>query len=273
MSSSSSPKYTLHYWPGLPGRGEYVRLAFEATDTPYVDDTDVKNIMPLTSGGVASPPHFAVPILEIPASSGSKRIKTQASQSAPEGAINSAYISQTSAILAYLAPKLGLAGDVDGEGEEEREIRRAHIDQLVLTSMDLCSEAHDTHHPIASSLYYEDQLQESKHRAQIFRAERVPKFMKHFNTVLSSNIAKSHRLVGSTTTTADLAFFQSLEGIKFAFPRLLKAMETSGTYPEVFEFHKSLASEEKLSAYLGSDRRRKFTNGIFRHYPELDGES
>ena len=29
--------YELYYWPGIQGRGEFVRLALEAAGAPYVD--------------------------------------------------------------------------------------------------------------------------------------------------------------------------------------------------------------------------------------------
>ena len=31
------PKYELYYWPGIQGRGEFVRLAFEDAGVPYAD--------------------------------------------------------------------------------------------------------------------------------------------------------------------------------------------------------------------------------------------
>lgn len=268
--------YTLHYWPEIPGRGEYVRLAFEAAGEPYTDDTDVGALTKLVmSASVAGhPPHFAPPVLELasPASS-AKRAKTREGQSAPEGSTQSVFISQTPAILAYLAPKLGLGGDLEGDSEEERELRRARVNQLVLTALDLSNETHDVHHPIASSLYYEDQKEEAKRRAEDFRKNRIPKFFQYFEEVLTSNPANSHRLVGSTTTTADLVLFQVVDGLQYAFPRLLASFEKAGKYPALFEAKKSVASEEKLKAYLASSRRRKYGMGLYRHYEELDGDA
>lgn len=31
------PPYELLYWPGIPGRGEFIRLAFEAAGVSYKD--------------------------------------------------------------------------------------------------------------------------------------------------------------------------------------------------------------------------------------------
>lgn len=133
-----SNEYTLFYWPGIPGRGEYIRLLFEASNTPYTDNTDIgalqKRVM--STDTVGHPPHFAPPVLSVKPKNG------------PEW-----YLSQTPAILAFLGPRLGLAGDVAGEDEAEQGARRAQIQQLTLTALDLMVEAHDSHHPIASSLY------------------------------------------------------------------------------------------------------------------------
>ena len=36
-SASTDESYDLLYWPGIPGRGEPIRLCFEETGTPYND--------------------------------------------------------------------------------------------------------------------------------------------------------------------------------------------------------------------------------------------
>lgn len=33
----TNPPYELLYWPGIPGRGEFIRLAFEAAGVSYKD--------------------------------------------------------------------------------------------------------------------------------------------------------------------------------------------------------------------------------------------
>jgi glutathione S-transferase len=33
----TQPAYELLYWPGMPGRGEFIRLAFEAAGVSYKD--------------------------------------------------------------------------------------------------------------------------------------------------------------------------------------------------------------------------------------------
>lgn len=250
--------YVLHYWGGIPGRGEYVRLAFEHAGVPYTDSNDPAKLMKTLHG--SSPAHFAPPVLELP---------------------SGRFLSQTPAILNYLAPKLGLAGEKgnllkgaveDDEVHEQAEFERATVNQLTLTCLDVLVEAHDSHHPIASSLYYEDQKEEALRRADDFRKTRMPKFLGHFEETLVKNKASHLHLVGKTTTTADLALFHTIDGLQFAFPRRMGALEKSGKYDKVFALKVRVSGEGGIKEYLESGRRRKFSNGLFRHYPELDAE-
>ncbi|KAJ3556961.1 hypothetical protein NM688_g1732 [Phlebia brevispora] len=248
-------EYVLYYWGGIPGRGEFVRLAFEYAGVPYTNMQDSAKLLPTITDAAkcGHPPHFAPPALKLP---------------------SGRFLSQTPAILNYLAPKLGLAGDKEGE---EAELERSSINQLVLTALDLTNETHDTHHPIASELYYEDQKEAAASRAKSYRKNRLPKFLKHFENVLATNPeAKTHGgayLIGSSTTTADLVLFHVLSGVSYAFPKRMAALEKSGKYKHVFALKERVANEKAIKEYLASDRRRKFNNnGVFRHYPELDGE-
>jgi glutathione S-transferase len=161
-------------------------------------------------------------------------------------------IAQTANILHYLGPKLGLA--------PSSEARRAELAAKQLTIMDWVLEVHDTHHPIASSLYYEDQLEEAKRRAEIFRKERLPKFMQHFE----ANVAPRARI-----SYVELSLFQMIEGLRYAFPKAMRRLERK--YPRLVALHDRVGQRPQLAAYLASERRLAFNpSGIFRHYPELD---
>ncbi|KAF8588498.1 glutathione S-transferase [Ramaria rubella] len=227
-------EYTLIYWGGIPGRGEYIRLAFEYTKTPY---SEVNTLKKITSFFSPKGNHFAPPILDV------------------NGSFT---LSQTPAILAYLAPRLGLSGS--------DEVEQARINQLTLTALDVSNEAHDVHHPISSALYYEDQKPEALRRAKDFRESRIPKFFTHFETVLSAN--GTGVLIGSKVSTADLTLFQVLEGLTFAFPTCINALKTKGSFKMLFALQDRLRSE--LESYLKSDRHTNFGMGLYRYYPELN---
>ncbi|KAI0338013.1 glutathione S-transferase C-terminal-like protein [Trametopsis cervina] len=247
-------EYTLYYWPGVPGRGEYIRLAFEYTGTPYGEVNDPGELLstikdPERCGGS---PHFAPPCLKLPSGT---------------------FLSQTGAILNHIAPKLGLAGKKEGEDPEEL---RSRVNQLVLTALDLNTESHDVHHPIANEDYYENQKEEAIKRAANHRRNRLPKFLEHFEKVLQSNPVNKNGgtyLVGSTTTTADLVLFQVLDGVTWAFPKRMEALKKSKKYENVFALKKRVAEEPGIKEYLASGRRQKYGLGIFRYYEELDAES
>lgn len=235
-------RYELYYWDGIQGRGEYVRLALEEAGADYVDVARGKGgqakMMKLMQGGAT--PSFAPPYLKA-----GKRL-----------------IGQTANILLYLGEKEGLA--------PRTEAGRLWTHQLQLTISDLVVEIHDTHHPIASSLYYEDQKPEAKRRAADFLAHRVPKYLGYFERVLKANKSgKGRHLVGARVTTADLSLFQIVAGLRYAFPKAMKKIERK--FPLVAGVHDAVASRPRIRAYLESPRRIPFNEmGIFRHYPELD---
>jgi glutathione S-transferase len=172
-------------------------------------------------------------------------------------------IGQTANILLYLGPRHDLVPTAEGG--------RLWAHQLQLTIADLVDEAHDTHHPIASSLYYEDQRPEAKRRTADFLKSRAPKYLGYFEKVLARNKAGDGHLVGAKLTYPDLSLFQVVAGLRHAFPRAMARLEPK--YPRVVAVHGQVAALPRIAAYLGSNRRIAFNeHGIFRHYPELDIE-
>ncbi|ETN47191.1 uncharacterized protein HMPREF1541_01382 [Cyphellophora europaea CBS 101466] len=247
--------YELLYHAGIPGRGEHIRLAFEEAGVEYWDaahnDNGASETYPLISdkytGNAHSPPHLAPPILR-------------------HGDLT---ISQTPNILLYLGPRLGLVPD---QSEDPEGIY--YINQLTLTALDgFSNEAHDTHHPIASGEYYEDQKDEALRRAVDYRLNRIPKFLGYFERVLGSPTSQGGEyLYGGKLSYADLVLFQTLDGVSFAFPKCVKSARESGKYGKVWALYERVKGRAKIKEYLASDRRLKYSMGIYRHYPELDEE-
>src|ERR1700752_1775033 len=114
--------YELYYWPGIQGRGEFVRLALEEAAAPYVDIA----LVPERQGGGAPAmlallgdrklqrPPFAPPFLK-----GGRGL-----------------IGQTATILLFLGDRRPLA--------PRTESARLWAHQLQLTIMDFLAEIHDT---------------------------------------------------------------------------------------------------------------------------------
>ena len=71
-------------------------------------------------------------------------------------------------------------------------------------------------------------------------------------------------------TWADLVAWHGLDGVKHAFPKAIAAMKKSGKFRKVFDHYDRVAEVPEIKAYLASERRLKYGNGIYRHYPELD---
>src|SRR5207237_5211907 len=109
-------------------------------------------------------------------------------------------IAQTANILLYLGRRHGLA--------PRDEAGRLWAHQLQLTIADIVDEAHDTHHPIASALYYEDQREEARRRAADFIADRVPKYLGYFEGVVERNPRSDGYLIGRRVCACDVALFQ-----------------------------------------------------------------
>ncbi|MBP1853370.1 glutathione S-transferase family protein [Rhizobium halophytocola] len=236
--------YELYYWNGLQGRGEFVRLALEEAGADYVDVTrqperGTSEMLALLKSD--SEPHlpFAPPILK-------------------DGEI---LVSHVANILAYLGPKLGLA--------PRDEAERWFANGLQLTITDFVAEVHDTHHPIATGKYYEDQKPEAKARSAAFISERIPKFLGYFERVLNQNPKGNRHAVGDRLTTVDLSLFQVLEGLAYAFPKAMARV--SGQYPALEALQAMVGTRPNIAAYRASPGRLPFNeDGIFRHYPELD---
>ena len=238
----------LYYWPGIQGRGEFVRLLLEDAGAPYVDVVRQKknglvDMMRFLEGEKSGALPFAPPFVKV----------------------GDIVVSQTANVLAFLAARLGLVPD------DER--LRAEANQIQLTLADFLGEIHDTHHPIAGGLYYEDQKAAAKRRARDFVQQRMPKYLGWLEKVLGRNRKSGgHWLVGSDRTYVDLSAFQVVEGLRYAFPNALRRLEPQ--IPLVVALRDRVAERPRIAAYLESERRLPFNQmGIFRHYPELDAPS
>lgn len=241
--------YELYYWPGIQGRGEFVRLALEYKGIPYIDvarepEEEGKGVTALLSileGEDSYYAPFAPPFLRA----------------------GDQIIGQTANILLYLGMRHPELAPSD-------ETARLWTHQLQLTVTDFVSEIHDTHHPIAGELYFEDQKEEAIRRAQNFCNNRLPKYLGYFEDVIACNPGGSGQMVGSEITYVDLSMFQLIDGLNYAFPKTMAVKKDD--YPLLMALHARVRDVELITTYLTSERRIPFNEqGIFRHYKALDG--
>ena len=184
-------RYELYYWPTIQGRGEYVRLALEEAEADYIDVARCRNgeskMMAMMNSRRLDTPPFAPPFLKT----------------------NKQIIAQVANILFYLGARHNLA--------PKPEAARLWVHQLQLTIADFVVEIHDTHHPLGSGLYYEDQKPAAKRRSEEFWDSRVPKFIGYFEGLIGHN--KGHYVTGRRLTYVDLSLLQIVEGLLYAFPK------------------------------------------------------
>jgi glutathione S-transferase len=232
--------YELYYWP-IQGRGEIARLVLEDAGADYVDVTrardGMKKMQAILADGVPGFLPLAPPFLHA----------------------GDVWVAQSAQIAAFLGEQLGLAP----KAEPARYAART----IMLTIADLVDEVHDTHHPIAPNDYYENQKREAKLRAAAFRDKRLPKFLGYLEHNLERN--GTGVLVGKGVSYVDLAAFQIVEGLTYAFPKTFAKLGKK--LPKLKALHARVGKRPRLAAYLASDRRYPFNeHGIFRNYPELD---
>jgi len=238
-------RYELYYWPSIQGRGEFVRLALEEAGADYVDvarrparsGMGVPALMRLLDDRALERPPFAPPILKA----------------------GRQLIAQTANILLFLGPRLRLA--------PKDEAGRLWAHQLQLTLTDFVKEAHDTHHPIAAGLYYEEQKREARRYTRHFLGERLPKYLGYFEGVLERSGGRW--MLGGALGYVDLSMFQMIAGLRYAFPRAMARLAPG--IPLLLALQRRVASRPRIAAYLKSKRRLPFNRqGIFRRYAELD---
>lgn len=230
----------LWYWPGIQGRGEFVRLPLEAAGIAYEDCARLHGAEALMADMErAERAPFAPPYLDI----------------------DGLTIAQVANILLYLGDRHDLA--------PSDMANRYWIHQLQLTIADIVAEVHNIHHPVEMMAYYEDQKAEAARAATQFRDARLPKFLAYFEAAAQATYGDW--LIDGRWTYADTSLFQLIEGLRYMFPRRMAAIESD--YPGVIRIRDAVAALPGIEAYLASERRIAFnTDGIFRHYPELDGD-
>ena len=95
----------------------------------------------------------------------------------------------------------------------------------------------------------------------------MPKYLGYFERLLEGS--GGSWIAGRRVSYVDLSLFQIVAGLRYAFPKRMKAFERN--IPGLVDLHDRVAVRPNIKAYLASDRRIPFNEeGIFRRYKELD---
>jgi glutathione S-transferase len=235
-------RYELYYWPTVQGRGEFIRLALEEAGADYVDvarrgKAGMASMMKLMRDHRQGRPPYAPPFL--------KAGKT--------------IVAQTANVLLFLGPRLKLV--------PRNDPARLWAHQLQLTISDLVVEIHDTHHPVSSWLYFEEQRPAALRRTKDFWRYRVQKYLGYFERLLKKSGGRF--ILGHRLSYVDLSLFQIIEGLRYAFPKRMQRFERN--IPGLVALHDRIARRPRVAAYLTSPRRIPFSQwGIYRYFKELD---
>lgn len=244
-------------WDGVPGRGECIRLVFEYSGTPYDEVKDNSTLMTRISDPevVGIPPNLWPPALELP--NGKWLSQT--------GVIIN-YLSPKLGLAGYATDDTSLdEDDKSFLSAKNTQLFLTILDLVVEVSVGYFGglvrwlfiesrlQVHSVHHPVSTNLYYEDQKAEALRAAEQFRTVRLLKFFQYFQSVFETNPANKDGkgdesylgtiielaidvadngegpfLLSNLTTAADLALFNVLNGLQYAFPKKLKNLRASG---------------------------------------------
>lgn len=87
--------------------------------------------------------------------------------------------------------------------------------------------------------------------------------------ISSRSSSKAAGAIRCAHAYVDLSLFQVMRGLEYMFPRRMRTL--SKNLPLLQALTERVSQRPNIAAYLASERRVAFnTNGIFRHYPELD---
>lgn len=147
------PSYRLFYWPGFPGRGEFLRLLFAETNTAYEDVYAGMTFDEASAACYNNPNRFAVPAIEnldhIDPDTGKPLV-----------------LSQTAVIIQYLASRC--AG---GRLLPESDTRQLRAAVLMSDVVDVMEEGCKAWHALNYNGGYTEQVR----REIEFRASERPK--------------------------------------------------------------------------------------------------
>ena len=232
---STEAPWELYYWTRMKdgqntmiGRGEFVRLLFEAAGVPYIDHgiKDPSSIAHFVyGGGNTGFPVFAPPVVK-------------------KGDF---VIFNTPAIMRYVGREVGLFPETPEDA--------AHADAVIEVITDFMTEGRLVFHPKCFTTTYYEQVEESKPYVAWFEEHRISKFLGYLDRVLKANHA-SDFTVGAKLTYVDVALFHVLDAAQSQFPHAFDKAVID--FASLQPFMAKIRALPNVAAYLASDRRGSY---------------
>jgi len=227
LVSKDTAEYILWYWPGIKGRGEYVRLALEEAGVSYYDVGIHEGFNAIVDfcfkGGNKGFPVRAPPILQR----------------------GDFLVCNTPVIMSYLNRQLGWSpGTLEGD---------AHVDQIVAVVADAVADGRLAFHPKDFYASHKTQVEESKPYIKQYGEQRLPKYVQHFEDILKYNGGTQDVpgfLVGQSLTVADLGVYHYLAAAEQHYNEWYDPLEA----PLCKAFKASIEQRPRIQAYLSSER-------------------
>ena len=206
-TSSSTPEWQLYYWPKLPGRGEFARLLFHETSTPYTEPfarSSFQTIQTQRDQLSTIHPFFALPLLQ-------HTPPTTASQS-PSHPTHptqqpSVYVTQSAVQCRYLSQHLD-----GGRLAAKTPLDDLRAQELLASAVDAIGEGCTAWHAIDTTASYDSQKEETQPFITAFITKRLPKWLEFFESALQGNGGKW--FIGNEMTYVDIFIFQWLHGVE-----------------------------------------------------------
>jgi len=223
-------RFELFYWPMTIGRGEFMRLMFIETNTPFIDVYEKSTIPEVKEININRPPrsrgYFAMPAIR---------------HTDPSG--NIILLSQTSTIMHYLAKKLDGGRLLPTTEQDEYQAM-----MLMACVADLVEEGCIAWHAMDYNARYLDQKEQTQPFIDEYKSHRLPKWCSFFENILSSNRDGQGYFVGQSLSFADIAIFHIFHGIRFQCPEEYQA----APIPKVRAFMDRIENRPRIKQHLNT---------------------
>ena len=227
-------EFELYYWGGnFAGRGEYLRLLLFLANVEWRDVGREEGSGAVIKYVRSKQPNGTYPVCFPPILKHTVDGKEEV-------------INQLPAVLTYLGKLYNFLPD--------NALDLARTLQISLTALDALSGAEHAYHPINPRDAYANQVEAAKVTVATFLENRLPVFLDMLEKALKMNNQGKGFYIGDTMTIADLVVYNFMRGYRSSAK---DHFNSNINIPTIKEFIQRMDSNEKIAAFLKSDRCTK----------------